>query len=123
MDDENLDEIINSHTSESDINSALIEKDAGEFTEEDAGELTKDYPSPQREIDLHLMTGAEARSEISSFIYSSNKQNLLTVRIVTGKGTGKLIQETEKLLSELKNEGQIIRFQKEKTGGSFVVYL
>lgn len=123
MDDDNFDDLINEFTTESDVKSALEEKAAGEFTEEDAGEVTKDYPSPQREIDLHLKTGNEAGLEIRDFIYSSNKQNLLTVRIITGKGTGKLIQETEKLLSELKNKGQIIRFQKEKTGGSFVVYI
>lgn len=117
-----MDDIINAFTSESDINNALIEKTAGEFIEDDE-DLTGDYPSPQREIDLHVRTGGEARSEIRDFVYSSNKQNLLAVRIITGKGTGKLIQETEKLLSELKKDGQIFKFQKEKTGGSFVVYL
>ena len=118
-----MDDLIDEFTTESDVKSALVEKTAGEFTEEDANEATNDYPAPQREIDLHQRIVNEAKSDIRDFIYSSNKQNLLTIRIITGKGTGTLIQETEKLLSELKNEGQIIRFQKEKTGGSFVVYL
>ena len=118
-----MDDIINTYTKESDVKSAIEEKNVGEFTEEDMGEQTKDYPSPQREIDLHQKTTSEASREINDFIYSSNKQNLLTVRIITGKGTGKLIEETEKILSELRKSGQIFRFQKEKTGGSFVVYL
>lgn len=123
MSDENLDAIIREYTSRNDVQSAMYEKAAGEFTEEDANQITNDYPAPQREIDLHQKTASEARNEINDFIYSSVRQNLLTVRIITGKGTGKLIGETERLLSELRKDGKILRFQKEKTGGSFLVYL
>ncbi|MBN2087934.1 Smr/MutS family protein [Candidatus Peregrinibacteria bacterium] len=124
VNNDDMDDIIDAYTTESDVNSALEEKNAGEFNEEESiNETIKDYPSPQREIDLHQKTSAEAISEIGSFIHSANKQNLLTVRIITGKGTGILLNETEKYLSSLKRDGQILRFQKEKTGGSFIVYI
>jgi len=124
MDDENLDAIIREYTSRNDVESAIEEKAAGEFIEEESiGEVIKDYPSVQKELDLHKRTGSEAQSDIRNFIRSSGRQNLKTVRLITGKGRGVILEVTEQLLSSLKKDGVILGFKKEKTGGSFVVYL
>ena len=124
MDDENLDAIIREYTSRNDVQSAMQEKNAGEFVEnESIGEIIKEYPSVQKELDLHKRNGSEAQLDIRSFIHSSNKQNLKTVRVITGKGTGVVLDVTKQLLSSLKKDGQILGFKKEKTGGSFIVYL
>ena len=124
MDDENLDEIIMEYTKRSDVESAFEEKAAGEFIEDEAvGEAVKDYPSAQKELDLHKRTGSEAQSDIRNFIRISGQQNLKTVRLITGKGSGVILEVTEQLLSSLKKDGLILGFKKEKTGGSFVVYL
>ena len=124
MDDENLDAIIREYTSRNDVESAIEEKAASEFIDEKSiGELVKDYPSAQKELDLHKKTGSEAQTDIRNFIKSSGRQNLKTVRLITGKGTGVILEVTEQLLSSLKKDGVILGFKKEKTGGSFVVYL
>ena len=130
MQNENLDDLINAYTSESDIQSAIEEKNAGEFeAEQSVGEMLKDYPAVQRELDLHQKTGGEAKSEIDYFINSCTNQNLRTVRIITGKGLHSknqqsiLPQVTEQKLSELRKEGVVLSFKREKTGGSVVVYL
>lgn len=122
MDD--LSDIIDEYTTPSDVESALSEKDAGEFiSEESIGETIKDYPRPQKEIDLHQMTGSEGQVNINSFIQTAKKQNLRTVRVITGKGSGVILEMTERVLSLMKKDGQILSFQKEKTGGSFLVYM
>ena len=122
MDD--MDEIMKEYTSRSDVQSAMEEKAAGEFVEEElAGEAVKDYPSVQREIDLHNKTGNEAKMDIKRFVDSCHHQNIKTVRVITGKGTGVVLRATEQLLSSLRKDRRILTFQKEKTGGSFIVYL
>ncbi|MBU0577199.1 Smr/MutS family protein [Patescibacteria group bacterium] len=130
MEEENLDQLIEAYSSESDIQSAIEEKNAGEFeAEQSIGEMLKDYPAVQRELDLHQKTGSEAQSEISHFINSCSTQGLRTVRIITGKGLHSknqqsiLPQVTEQKLSQLKKEGLVLNFKREKTGGSVVVYL
>jgi DNA-nicking Smr family endonuclease len=122
MDD--MDEIIKEFTTKNDVESALDEKAAGEFiSEESIGEIVKDYPRPQKEIDLHQMTGSEGQVNINNFIQTAKKQNLRTVRVITGKGSGVILETAERLLGALKKDGEILAFRKEKTGGSFIVYL
>jgi len=119
-----MDEIMKEFTTKNDVESALDEKAAGEFiSEESIGEIVKDYPRPQKEIDLHQMTGNEGQVNINNFIQTAKKQNLRTVRVITGKGSGVILETAERLLSALKKDGEILAFRKEKTGGSFVVYL
>jgi len=119
-----MDDLIKAYSSKSDVESALEEKATGEFVEEEStGEAVKDYPSAQRELDLHNRTGSEVQLDIRNFIHSSSQQNLKTVRVITGKGTGVVLKVTEQLLSSLKKDRQILAFKKEKTGGSFIVYL
>ena len=122
MDD--MDELMKEYAKRSDVESAIEEKNVGEFIDEESiGEIVKDYPSVQKELDLHKRTGSEAQSDIRNFIRTSGQQNLKTVRLVTGKGTGVILEVTEQLLSSLKKDGLILGFRKEKTGGSFAVYL
>lgn len=122
MDD--MDEIMRAYATKKDIESALEEKSAGEFiSEESIGEIVKDYPRPQKEIDLHQMTGSEGQVNINNFIQTAKKQNLRTVRVITGKGSGVILELAERVLSSMKNNGEIFSFKKEKTGGSFVVYI
>jgi DNA-nicking Smr family endonuclease len=122
MDD--MDELMKEYASRNDVESAIEEKNAGEFIDDESiDEIVKDYPSAQKELDLHKRTGSEAQSDIRNFIRTSGRQNLKTVRLITGKGTGVILEVTEQLLSSLKKDGLILGFRKEKTGGSFAVYL
>lgn len=128
MDD--MDQIMEEFASESDVNAALEDKYAGEFIDEESiGDFLKDYPQPQRELDLHMKTGDEASVAIQNFISSSLLQNLRTVRIITGKGLHSagqksvLPQLTEQKLSDFRKKGMVVSFKKEKNGGSFVIYL
>lgn len=125
-----MDEILEEYGSLSDIDAALEEKAAGEFVEEESlGEMVRDYPTPQRTIDLHGMTGQEAKREIETFVASAQRQRLLTVEIVTGKGLHSVGQQsvlpemTESKLSEMKRQGIVFNWKRGKNGGSFIVYL
>lgn len=42
--------------------------------------------APQKELDLHGYTGAEAESRAESFIQAAHHERLQVVRIITGKG-------------------------------------
>jgi DNA-nicking Smr family endonuclease len=102
---------------------------AGEEKRMSVGELVKDYPGPQQEIDLHGHTGAEAMYELEHFISRSIEQHLRTVRVITGKGLHSrhmrsvLPELTERKLSQLKRSRKVLAYRKERTGGSYVVYL
>ena len=98
-------------------------------SEPPVGELVKDYPGPQRELDLHGHTGSEAMFELRNFIERSVNQRIRTVRVITGKGLHSqhmksvLPELTEKKLAELRRAGNVLTFRREKTGGSYLVYL
>lgn len=93
------------------------------------GEVVKGYPGPQREVDLHGKTSAEATIELKSFIRLALQHGVRTVRVITGKGLHSegmksvLPQLTEQILSVFKRDNKVLSFRREKTGGSFVVYL
>ncbi len=128
-DNDSMRDLLEEFGSKDDIRAANRERDAYEYEPEDTGELVKDYPAPQREIDLHGMTVPEALREIDYFIDHSIKQRVRTVRLITGKGLHSvnfkpvLPGETEKRLAELRREGKILSFRREKNAGSFAVYL
>jgi len=129
-DDDNLDELLDTYSSKSDIHEAMKEKQAGEFVEEESmGEKVKDYPKPQRELDLHGKKANEAEREIEWFLNNAQKVRIRTVRIISGKGLHStnlksvLPEVTERKIADLKQEGLILNFKREKTGGSFIVYL
>ena len=116
-------------TSKADIEEALQQKEAGEEAVEDVGVRVKDYPTPQRTLDLHGQTGSEAMFELENFINRAIEQKVRTVRVITGKGLHSkhmrsVIPElTEKKLAELRKAKKILAFRRDKTGGAFVVYL
>ncbi len=117
------------YASESDVAKAAREKEAGEEVIEDVGVLVKDYPSPQRELDLHGNTGREAMFELENFINRCIAHRVLTVRVITGKGLHSkhfksvLPELTEKKLSELKSTNKVVTWKRQKDGGAFIVYL
>lgn len=126
-DDEDLDELLNLYTSEKDIHSALRQKESDDLIE--VGVLVKDYPAPQRELDLHGFSVPESLFEMERFIRIAIDHKIRTVRIITGRGlhsknmTSVLPEEIEKKLAELRKERKLLAFRREKTGGSFAVYL
>ena len=130
MQDENLNELIDQYSTQSDVESAIYEKTAGETEEgESIGERIKHYPKVQRELDLHGKTGSEAKREIERFIQNAQNQRIRTIRIVTGKGLHSPKQQsvipeiTEQKLSELKKSEVILSFKWEKQKGSIIVLL
>jgi DNA-nicking Smr family endonuclease len=78
---------------------------------------------PKNTLDLHGFKVDEVYDAVDSFIMSSNEANLKQVRIMTGKGTGK-VKETvtqylkqanypwkfEKLSNGKNNEGVLVVF-------------
>ncbi len=129
-DNENLDELLNAYSSKADIQNAMKEKAKGELeVEESTGEKIKNYPKPQRELDLHGKTGIEAKRDIEWFLGNARNQKIQPVRIIYGKGLHSpnlksvLPQIAEQKIVELKKEGLVFSFKKEKTGGSILVYL
>lgn len=126
-DDENLEALMHVYASKDDIRAAVEEKEAERL--KDVGILVKDYPNPERELDLHGHSVQEALFEMGKFIQTAIHHKLRTVRIITGRGlhsknmTSVLPEEIEKKLAELRREGKLLAFKREKTGGSFAVYL
>ncbi len=127
---DSFDSLMEEFTRPEDIEAALAERKALEESKpKNAGELARDYPGPQREIDLHGHYGAEAMRELEHFITRSIAEHVRTVRVITGKGLHSkhmksvLPELTERKLSQLKDTDKVLDFRKEKTGGSYVVYL
>ena len=128
-DEEDQNELMELYASESDVEAATREKEAGDTLIKDAGVLIKDYPNPQRNIDLHGHTGVEAMRELENFINHSINQRVRTVRVITGKGLHSkhmksvLPELTEKKLSKMKLDNKVITWKRQKDGGAFIVYL
>lgn len=126
--EENIEALLEAFSSKTDIETAMEEKSEAEPLK-NIGETVKTYPKPQRELDLHGKTVEEAKREILNFIGNAQHQRLRTVRIITGKGLhsayfqSALPEITEQLTAKLRQEGIILTVKKEKTGGSFVVFL
>lgn len=130
MDEERFEDFIENYTQPSDIDAALQEKEVGESEGwEPFGEVVKNYPKPQRELDLHKKTAAEAQQEIEWFIQNAQHQRIRTVRIITGKGLHSpgqksvLPEMTEQKIAELKQAGIVLGSKREKNGGAIIVYL
>jgi DNA-nicking Smr family endonuclease len=127
MTDENLDELMEIYASESAIRSAQREKESERVFDQKIS--AKDFPRPQRELDLHGFTVPDGMRELEYFIVKAIEHKLRTVRIITGKGLHSknlkavMPEATEKRLAELRRENKVMSFRREKTGGAFVVYL
>ena len=129
-DNDNLDELMEAYSSPTDIRRAIRDKESSEPEKPiTVNEQLKKYPKPERELDLHNKTISEAQRDIGNFLINAKSSRLRTVRIITGKGLHSpdfksvLPEVTEQKLAEFKRTGIILNFKKEKTGGSFIVYL
>lgn len=127
--DEDMEELLKLYASDEAVRQAAREKASGEAAFEDVGETLKDFPAPQRELDLHGHSSPEAMFELSNFLNHSLHQRVRTVRVVTGKGLHSkhfksvLPEKTEQKLAEFRRAGKVLAFKREKTGGAFLVYL
>lgn len=125
--EDDLDQLMEEYASEAAIRSAKRDKVEDEV--EAVGVLVKGFPDPQRELDLHGLSVPEALFEVSRFISQATTHRIRTVRIITGRGlhsknmVSVLPEEIEKKLASLKREHKILAFKRERTGGSFAVYL
>lgn len=125
----NFDDFMSKYSSKEKIAQAKIEKEKSDTPIKEKGGLLKNFPKIQRTLDLHGHTTNEAKREIKRFIENMKLQRIQTVKIITGRGwhskdfKAVLPQLTEQLLAQLKKEGFIYQFKKEKTGGAFLVYI
>ncbi len=97
-----------------------------------ATELLKNYPTPQKEIDLHGFNATEAQNKTASFIQTARWHGLKTIRIITGKGLhspGKAVlpEIVEGTVRDMKKRNQVLAFSWEKKSkeksGALIVYL
>lgn len=129
MENENFEDILEQYTSVQQINAA--KKDKADFlpNPKETENPLKHYPKVQRTLDLHGYNANEAKKEIRQFLINAQGAKLKTAEIITGRGwhspefKAVLPKMTEELLAELKQERVVYRFKKEKSGGSFIVYL
>lgn len=90
------------------------------------------YPAPQAELDLHGDIAMRAEIKADYFIRSSLSNDLLTLRIIVGKGThsefGAVLPDViEDLIIKLKREKIVLSYRWEKKikrkSGAIIVYL
>ena len=90
------------------------------------------YPAPQAELDLHGDVAMRAEFKADSFIRSSLNNQLLTIRIIVGKGIhsefGAVLPDIiEDLIIKLKKENIVLSYRWEKKvkrkSGAIIVYL
>ncbi len=132
MDDakRNENDWLETFSSPAQVEAALREKAKGSLgATPSKGERLKEYPKPQRGLDLHGMTSSEAERAAESFIRSATDQRLRTVKLITGKGLhskdGRSVLRgaIDDLLLSLKRSGMVLEFKWERDGGGVVVYL
>ena len=64
-------------------------------------------------LELHGLTTDEVADKVDSFIYTSQQKGLKKVRIMTGKGTGKV---KSSVITYLKQGGYPWHYEKDKNG-------
>jgi len=91
-----------------------------------------EYPPPQKEIDLHGLTGKEAETKSEIFLLNSYRERKKCVRIIFGKGIHSkekpvLPGVVEAKLIEMKKKRIVFSFKWDKKerrkSGSVIVYL
>lgn len=97
------------------------------------GELLRNYPRPQEELDLHGLTAEEAAKSLRRFVDRCREIDLLTLRVITGKGLHSegepvLPALARKVLAELEAEQRVLAWCRERrrrggNTGSLLVYL
>ena len=92
----------------------------------------KRYPPPEKQLDLHGLTAAEADGRAETYIRHSWRNGFFTLRIVVGRGihseAGAVLPHVvEDLLVRLKRDGVVLWFEwdrKQKSrSGAVIVYL
>lgn len=92
----------------------------------------KQYPPPQRELDLHGFRSHPAEQRTESFVRTAFMGGDLTLRIIVGKGlhseNGPVLPDiVENRLHQLKREGIVLSYRWEgrskKRSGALIVYL
>lgn len=92
----------------------------------------KRYPPPENDLDLHGFDARRAMVRAESFVRSSWRQGLFTLRIVVGRGlhseNGAVLPDVvEDLLARLKGEGIVLHFdwdrKRKRRSGSVIVFL
>ncbi|MCK5808356.1 Smr/MutS family protein [bacterium] len=96
------------------------------------GEVLKNYPAPQKTLDLHGMTQEQAVQQIGWFIQNGRTSRLMTLKIIAGKGLhsrgGKAVLPDllEHELRLLKQGESVLAFRWDKgnkKSGIIIVYL
>ncbi len=92
----------------------------------------KQYPAPQKELDLHGYTAVKAKERTQQFLKNERAKGVLTVSIIVGKGlhseSGAVLPDVvEDTIQDLQNENIILTYRWEKNrkskSGSVIVYL
>jgi DNA-nicking Smr family endonuclease len=95
-------------------------------------EKIKTYPPPQKELDLHGYTGAEAEIAAEHFIQDALRKKIQTLRIIVGKGLhsqGEAVLPgiVEKKIIQLKRNNLVLSYHWEKKdkrkSGAIIVYI
>ncbi|MCU0288493.1 MAG: Smr/MutS family protein [Acidobacteria bacterium] len=95
-------------------------------------EQLKNYPAPEKELDLHGLSREKAALRTESFIRTARCLDIMTIRVIVGKGIhseGKAIlpDVVEAKIIELKRRSWVLYYKWEKKvkskSGSLVVYL
>ncbi len=118
-----------------DIKDLMQEKKSNDFFKKPISlkQRLKQYPLPEKELDLHRVTAQQANIKAESYIRTAFKQGILTLRIIVGRGLHShdgiavLPDLIEELLKKLKQQGIVLWFElegeKKSTAGAFIVYL
>ncbi|MFA5990980.1 MAG: Smr/MutS family protein [Candidatus Doudnabacteria bacterium] len=75
------------------------------------------------ELDLHGLAVHVAMVELESFLNSEFMAGTEAVKIICGIGTGVLLNNTKKLLTEYRSHGLVEDFVQVKSGGVLIVRL
>ncbi|WP_459914311.1 Smr/MutS family protein [Desulfocicer niacini] len=92
----------------------------------------KRYPPPEKQLDLHGLTGAEADVQAETYLRHSWRNGFFTLRLVVGRGlhseAGAVLPHVvEDLLVRLKRDGVVLWFEWDRKqkfrSGAVIVYL
>lgn len=133
-DNEDFEALLEEYTSPTQVQSAKRDKESGEKDIKTIQKQSQRPPKePQKRLDLHQHTVAEALSEVEYFIKRCRSGGLKTIEIVTGKGIhsesgkSKLKDPVINKLDDLQRRGLITGYKwgtvTREWSGSIIVYL
>jgi DNA-nicking Smr family endonuclease len=129
-----FEKMVEDNLSRADMRAVIAEKEAGLRSEQPRSlkARIKAYPPPQKVLDLHGCTAADAVSKVESFVQTSHGSGLKTVLIIVGKGrhsedAAVLPRIVRSQLQRLKQRKLALHFEWEKwvhsKSGALIVYL